>query len=66
MCPGIDNEPPYPCAMVSVSCNTAPCDGEYIDLGEVTKNVSFRNMIIERSYTEHLFMLFTSFKKKSN
>ena len=58
MCSGTANEPPYPCGMVAVSCNTAPCEGEYIDLGEITKNVSFRNSLIARSYNEHVFMLY--------
>ena len=40
MCSGTADESPFPCGMVSVSCNTSPCEGEYIDLGELTKNVS--------------------------
>ena len=29
MCNSSNDEAPYPCDTIEVSCNTAPCDGEY-------------------------------------
>ena len=31
MCNSSTGDAPYPCGIVDVSCNTAPCDSEYID-----------------------------------